>query len=168
MIMRFIFALFIAIPILEMVVLIQVGQQIGALWTIVLVLLTAFIGINLLRYQGLSTLSRATWRMQSGQIPAQEMLEGILLAVGGALLLTPGFVTDTIGFLLLVPFTRQFFASRLMGRFKSFVSANVAGGSFGAGGFSKGGFNTDINSDQSIIDGEFEVPKKPLSEDKLE
>jgi UPF0716 protein FxsA len=168
MIMRFLFALFIAIPILEMVVLIQVGQQIGALWTIVLVLLTAFIGINLLRYQGLSTLSRATWRMQSGQIPAQEMLEGILLAVGGALLLTPGFVTDTIGFLLLVPFTRQFFASRLMGRFKSFASANVAGGGFGSGGFSKGGFNTDINSDQSIIDGEFEVPKKPLSEDKLE
>jgi UPF0716 protein FxsA len=168
MIMRFLFALFIAIPILEMVVLIQVGQQIGALWTIVLVLLTAFIGINLLRYQGLSTLSRATWRMQSGQIPAQEMLEGILLAVGGALLLTPGFVTDTVGFLLLVPFTRQFFASRLMGRFKSFASANVTGGGFGAGGFSKGGFNTDINSDQSIIDGEFEVPKKPLSEDKLE
>ena len=168
MIMRFLFALFIAIPILEMVVLIQVGQQIGALWTIVLVLLTAFIGINLLRYQGLSTLSRATWRMQSGQIPAQEMLEGILLAVGGALLLTPGFVTDTIGFLLLVPFTRQFFASRLMGRFKSFASANVTGGGFGAGDFSKGGFNTDINSDQSIIDGEFEVPKKPLSEDKLE
>lgn len=168
MIMRFLFALFIAIPILEMVVLIQVGQQIGALWTIVLVLLTAFIGINLLRYQGLSTLSRATWRMQSGQIPAQEMLEGILLAVGGALLLTPGFVTDTIGFLLLVPFTRQFFASRLMGRFKSFASANVTGGGFSAGGFSKGGFNTDINSDQSIIDGEFEVPKKPLSEDKLE
>ncbi|MEJ6812183.1 MAG: FxsA family protein [Oceanospirillaceae bacterium] len=166
--MRFLFALFIAIPILEMVVLIQVGQQIGALWTIVLVLLTAFIGINLLRYQGLSTLSRATWRMQSGQIPAQEMLEGILLAVGGALLLTPGFVTDTIGFLLLVPFTQQFFASRLMGRFKSFASANAAGGGFGAGGFSKGGFNTDINSDQSIIDGEFEVPKKPLSEDKLE
>ena len=167
MIMRFLFALFIAIPILEMVVLIQVGQQIGALWTIVLVLLTAFIGINLLRYQGLSTLSRATWRMQSGQIPAQEMLEGILLAVGGALLLTPGFVTDTIGFLLLVPFTRQFFASRLMGRFKSFASANAAGGGFGAGGFSKGGFNTDINSDQSIIDGEFEVPQKPAAEDKL-
>ncbi len=167
MIMRILFALFIAIPILEMVVLIQVGQQIGALWTVVLVLLTALIGINLLRYQGLSTLSRATWRMQSGQIPAQEMLEGILLAVGGALLLTPGFVTDTIGFLLLVPFTRQFFASRLMGRFKSFASANVTGGGFGAGSFSKGGFNTDINGDQSIIDGEFEVPKKPLSEDKL-
>ena len=102
--MRFIFALFIAVPIVEMLVLIEVGQQIGALWTIALVLLTAFIGINLLRHQGLATLSRANWRIKSGELPAQEILEGILLAVGGALLLTPGFVTDTIGFLLLIPF----------------------------------------------------------------
>jgi len=157
--MRFLFALFIAVPIVEMVVLIQVGQQIGALWTIALVLLTAFIGINLLRHQGLATLSRATWRIQSGQIPAKEMLEGILLAVGGALLLTPGFVTDAIGFLLLVPFTRQFFASRLMGRFKAFSSANGAGGSFGQGGF---------NSDESIIDGDFEAPKDAQPRDKIE
>jgi UPF0716 protein FxsA len=156
--MRFLFALFIAVPIIEMVVLIQVGQQIGALWTVALVLLTAFIGINLLRHQGLATLSRASWRIQSGQIPAQEMLEGILLAVGGALLLTPGFVTDAIGFLLLVPFTRQFFASRLMGRFKSFSSANGAGG----------GFKTGFNRDESIIDGEFETPQDPQPRDKVE
>tara|TARA_B110000503_G_C7130775_1_gene406723 strand:+ start:1528 stop:2034 length:507 start_codon:yes stop_codon:yes gene_type:complete len=167
MIMRFVFALFIVIPIIEMVVLIQVGQQIGVLWTIALVLLTAFIGINLLRYQGLATLSRATWRMQSGQIPAKEMLEGILLAVGGALLLTPGFVTDTLGFLLLVPFSRQFFAVRLMGRFKSFSSSHVAGGGFDPQNFAQGGGTTDFNRDQSIIDGEFEVPKKPSAEDKL-
>jgi len=162
--MRFLFALFIAVPIVEMVVLIQVGQQIGALWTIALVLLTAFIGINLLRHQGLATLSRATWRIQSGQIPAKEMLEGILLAVGGALLLTPGFVTDAIGFLLLVPFTRQFFALRLMGRFKAFSSANGAAGSFGPQGFGQGGFN----SDESIIDGDFEAPKDAQPRDKIE
>lgn len=159
--MRFLFILFITVPIIEMVILIQVGQQIGALWTIALVLLTAFIGINLLRYQGLATLNRANWRMQSGQIPAQEMLEGILLAVGGALLLTPGFVTDSIGFLLLVPFTRQFFATRLMGKFKSFSSTNV-------GGFSKGGFGGGFNSDESIIEGEFDTPRDPHSHDKIE
>jgi UPF0716 protein FxsA len=168
MIMRFVFALFIAIPIIEMVVLIQVGQQIGVVWTIALVLLTAFIGINLLRYQGLATLSRATWRIQSGQIPAKEMLEGILLAVGGALLLTPGFVTDAIGFLLLLPLTRQIFAVRLMGRFKTFSSASASGTGFDPQGFAQGGSTTDSNRDQSIIDGEFEVPKKPPSEDKLE
>jgi UPF0716 protein FxsA len=171
--MRFLFALFIAVPIVEMIVLIQVGQQIGALWTIALVLITAFIGINLLRHQGLATLSRANWRIQSGQIPAKEILEGILLAVGGALLLTPGFVTDGIGFLLLVPFTRQFFASRLMGRFKAFASANVAGGSFGPQGFGSGGFGssnfgTGPNSDESIIDGEFEAPQNTHPQDKIE
>ena len=156
--MRFLFVLFIAVPILEMVVLIKVGQQIGALWTIALVLLTAFIGINLLRHQGLATLSRASWRIQAGQIPAQEMLEGILLAVGGALLLTPGFVTDTIGFLLLVPYTRQFFASRLMGRFKAFSGANVAGG----------GFTSGFSRDESIIDGEFETQQDNQPQDKVE
>lgn len=168
MIMRFVFSLFIAIPIIEMVVLIQVGQQIGVVWTIALVLLTAFIGINLLRYQGLATLSRATWRIQSGQIPAKEMLEGILLAVGGALLLTPGFVTDAIGFLLLLPLTRQLFAVRLMGRFKTFSSTHTSGTGFNPQGFAQGGGTADSNRDQSIIDGEFEVPKKAPSEDKLE
>jgi UPF0716 protein FxsA len=156
--MRFLFALFIAVPIVEMVVLIQVGQQIGALWTIALVLLTAFIGINLLRHQGLATLSRASWRIQAGQIPAQEMLEGILLAVGGALLLTPGFVTDSIGFLLLVPFSRQFFASRLMGRFQAFSGANVSGG----------GFKSGFSRDESIIDGEFETQQDRPPQDKVE
>ena len=159
--MRFLFILFIAVPIVEMVVLIQVGQQIGALWTIALVLLTAFIGINLLRHQGMATLSRANWRMQSGQIPAQEMLEGILLAVGGALLLTPGFVTDSIGFLLLLPFTRQFFATRLMGRFKIFSKANT-------GGFGQGGFGSGFNKDESIIEGEFDAPQNSHKSKKIE
>ena len=162
--MRFLFALFIAVPIVEMVVLIEVGQQIGALWTIALVLLTAFIGINLLRYQGLATLSRATWRMQSGQIPAQEMLEGILLAVGGALLLTPGFVTDSIGFLLLLPFTRQFFATRLIGRFKMFSKANAGA----TGGFAQGGFGAGFNEDESIIEGEFDAPQNSHKSNKIE
>jgi len=157
--MRFLFALFIAVPIVEMVVLIQVGQQIGALWTIALVLLTAFIGINLLRHHGLATLNRANWRMQSGQIPAQEMLEGILLAVGGALLLTPGFVTDSIGFLLLLPFTRQFFASRLMGRFKMFSKANLG---------ATGGFGPGFNKDESIIEGEFDAPQNSHKSNKIE
>jgi len=163
--MRFVFALFIAVPIVEMLVLIQVGQQIGALWTIALVLLTAFIGINLLRYQGLATLSRANWRMQSGQIPAQEMLEGILLAVGGALLLTPGFVTDGIGFVLLLPFTRGFFAARLMNRFKSFASANVAGGF--SSGFS-GAAGAGFKQDESIIEGEVEESQNTRTNDKIE
>ncbi|MDX1318627.1 MAG: FxsA family protein [Oceanospirillum sp.] len=100
--------LFIAVPLIEMVVLIKVGQQIGALSTIALVILTAVIGIALLKQQGIAMLNRANWKMNQGQIPAREMAEGIVLAVGGALLLTPGFVTDAFGFICILPGSRHF------------------------------------------------------------
>ena len=96
--MRILLFLFIAVPIIEMWVLIEVGSLIGALPTIVLVMLTAVIGLGLLRQQGLSTLWRANQRLNAGSLPAQEIVEGFVLAVGGALLLTPGFVTDAVGF----------------------------------------------------------------------
>ena len=115
--MKFLFLLFIIVPIIEITLLINVGEAIGAWNTVGLVLLSAFIGVNMLRYQGLSTLARAQQRADQGEIPGQEMVEGIVLAVGGALLVTPGFVTDVIGFSCLIPFTRQAFASSLMSRF---------------------------------------------------
>ncbi len=115
--MRFLFLLFIVVPVIEITLLINVGQAIGAWYTVGLVLLSAFIGVNMLRYQGLSTLARAQQRMNEGQIPGNEMVEGLVLAVGGALLLTPGFVTDVVGFLCLIPFTRKSFAKLVMSRF---------------------------------------------------
>lgn len=115
--MRFLLVLFIIIPVIEITILINVGQAIGAWYTVGLVLLSAFIGVNMLRYQGLSTLARAQQRMNAGQIPGNEMVEGIVLAVGGALLLTPGFVTDVIGFLCLIPYTRKALARHVMSRF---------------------------------------------------
>ncbi|WP_207063813.1 FxsA family protein [Motiliproteus sp. SC1-56] len=111
--MPVVFLLFIIIPIIEIVVLINVGQSIGAWYTVGLVLLSAFIGVNMLRYQGVSTLMRARSRIDSGEIPAQEMIEGLLLAVGGALLITPGFVTDFFGFCCLIPATRRTFVGKL-------------------------------------------------------
>lgn len=107
---------FIVIPIVEMVILIEVGGIIGALPTVGLVLLTAIIGAAMLRQQGAATLLRANQRMASGELPAQEMAEGILLAVGGALLLTPGFVTDAIGFACLIPFTRKWLTRYVVNR----------------------------------------------------
>lgn len=104
--MKFLFILFVVLPIVEIMVLIEVGSQIGTLNTAILVVLTALIGSLMLRHQGLSTLFRARERIDSGQLPLQEMLEGICLAVGGALLVTPGFVTDAIGFACLFPLTR--------------------------------------------------------------
>ncbi len=112
--MRFLLFLFIALPILEMWLLIEVGSRIGALPTIVLVALTAFIGVNLLRQQGFDTLTRAQSRLNAGEVPAAEILEGLCLAIGGALLLTPGFFTDTIGFCCLIaPIRKRMVASAL-------------------------------------------------------
>jgi UPF0716 protein FxsA len=104
--MRYALLLFILMPIIEMWLLITIGSYIGALSTILLVLLTALIGIGLLRAQGFTTLWRGKEKLQQGKIPAQEIMEGIVLAVSGALLLTPGFVTDAIGLLGLLSFTR--------------------------------------------------------------
>lgn len=108
--------IFIVVPVVEMYILIEVGAIIGAWPTIGLVLLTAMIGLALLRQQGFSTLARGMQRLDAGELPAEEMLEGLLLAVGGALLLTPGFVTDAFGFALLLPFSRRALARVLMRR----------------------------------------------------
>jgi len=104
--MRFLFLCFLIVPIIEMLVLLKVGSFIGAFYTVLLVLMTAVIGVSLLKRQGLSTFVRANQKMQSGQMPVSEMGEGLMLAVAGALLLTPGFVTDGVGFLLLTPGVR--------------------------------------------------------------
>ena len=112
--LRFWPVLFFVVPLVEVYFLIKVGSVIGAGWTIFLVVLTAVIGVNLLRHQGFSTLMRAHRVMDQGQIPAMEMLEGIVLAVGGALLITPGFFTDALGFFCLIPYTRREFIRRLL------------------------------------------------------
>ncbi len=102
-----VFALiFLLVPLIEIYILIQVGQVIGALWTVFFVVLTAVIGVQLLKSQGLSTLSRAQSKMNQGEMPASELFEGLALVVAGAFLLTPGFFTDAFGFLLLFPPTR--------------------------------------------------------------
>lgn len=116
--MNYLFLLFVLTPIVEMWVLIKVGGVIGALPTIGLVLLTAVIGLALLRMQGFATLLRARQKMEEGQLPAKELVEGIFLAVGGALLLTPGFVTDALGFACLLPGTRHVLIAWGMQRFK--------------------------------------------------
>ncbi len=106
--------LFIVVPLVELYLIIEVGSVIGALWTVLLVVLTAVIGVTLLRIQGLSTLNRARQSMEMGALPAMEMMEGMMLAVGGALLITPGFITDTLGFLCLIPATRRAMIRYLM------------------------------------------------------
>ncbi len=107
---------FIVVPIVEMVILIEVGGIIGALPTVGLVVLTATIGIWLLRLEGMATLARVQGKLERGEIPETELLEGIMLLVGGALLLTPGFVTDAIGFSCILPGLRRPIARWIMRR----------------------------------------------------
>jgi UPF0716 protein FxsA len=115
----FITVIFLLVPIVEIFLLINVGGIIGAPWTILLVVLTAVIGVRLLKIQGMSTLKRAQNKMQTGQMPAQEMLEGMGLVVAGAFLLTPGFFTDAVGFLLLLPLTRAWLVGKIVTSFMS-------------------------------------------------
>ena len=117
--------IFLIVPIIEIYLLIQVGQIIGAGWTIFLVVFTAVIGVWLLRIQGLSTLTRAQQKLQKNELPAREMLEGMGLVVAGALLLTPGFFTDTVGFFLLFPPTRIWLVSRIASRMVVSTSVQV-------------------------------------------
>ncbi|MDO6443680.1 FxsA family protein [Marinobacter sp. 2_MG-2023] len=123
--------IFIIMPIAEMAVLIQVGSVIGVFNTIGFVLLTAVAGAWLLRQQGLATLLKANQRLNSGELPAREVAEGLILAVGGVLLLTPGFITDAVGFFCLVPFTRHWLAAQALKRMV--VSGKSSGFYFRAG-----------------------------------
>ena len=118
--------LFFAIPLIEIYLLIQVGGVIGAGWTIFLVVLTAVVGAALLRQQGLSTMARFQRSVAQGELPASTLVEGMVLLVGGALLLTPGFFTDALGFLCLFSPTRMAFARWLTSRAVVQVGGGVA------------------------------------------
>ncbi len=137
--------LFIILPVAELVVLIQVGSVIGALNTVALVFLTAIIGAWLLRQQGLATLLRANQRLNSGELPAKEVAEGLILAVGGAMLLAPGFITDAFGFLCLLPGTRHWLAAQALKRMT--VAGQVHSRSF---------FYQARDANGDIIEGEYQ------------
>lgn len=109
-----IFVLFLTVPIIEIFILIQVGSALGAWTTLLIVILTAVLGTFMLREQSLSTLRSVQTKLNAGEVPATQMFEGVALLIGGVLLLTPGFVTDAIGFFCLVPFTRRWAVSRLL------------------------------------------------------
>jgi UPF0716 protein FxsA len=153
--LRILLLLFIVVPIVEMLLLITVGQQIGAVTTIGLVLLTAFIGVSLLRYQGAAALLKARSKMNSGELPAREIADGLFFAVGGALLLTPGFVTDVIGFACLTPGIRTV----IIGFFAKNISASPFGRGQAQASRQQSTFThqTKTSSDSThVIDGDFE------------
>ena len=111
--MRFIFLLLLLIPAIEIGLFIEAGSRIGTLNTLLLIIATAVIGVSLIRQQGIDTVYRAQQKIAHGEAPAYEMLEGVFFAVAGIMLLTPGFFTDLIGFLLLTPPLRRWAIGRM-------------------------------------------------------
>lgn len=159
--MPFLFLLiFIVVPIIEIVLLIQVGQMIGWLATILIVILTAFIGTSLLRYQGFGVMARASETLSAGKMPMEPVIEGMCLLVAGAFLLTPGLLTDTVGFLLLVPVLRIGLAKWILQRILASGAINVSvfRSSTDDGGYSESysDFSSRPQGQDGVIDGEFE------------
>ena len=103
------FLLFICLPALEIFLLIKIGGQVGALNTVTLIFLTAIIGIYFAKLQGIQTLKSGMVNLYQNKMPIYEMMSGASIAIAALLLIIPGFITDLIGFLLLIPFTRKIF-----------------------------------------------------------
>ncbi|MCK4846677.1 MAG: FxsA family protein [Deltaproteobacteria bacterium] len=101
------FLLFTIVPAIELALLITIGTRIGALNTIVIVLATGFIGAYMVRAEGLDVVRRLQRTMAEGAFPAEEILDGVMVLVSGALLITPGVMTDIIGFLMVIPKSRE-------------------------------------------------------------
>ena len=139
---KLLFILFLLVPLGEIYVLLKVGGLIGALPTVAMVVLTAVTGAALIRIQGLSTLARVRQALDQGQLPAMELLEAACLLTAGALLLTPGFITDGFGFMLLIPVMRRNMILALLKR--GILRAGV-----------KAGPASQTSKTGRIIDGEF-------------
>ena len=105
--MNLLLLIIIGLPILEIYIMINLGQQIGALNTVLLIFLTAIIGIYYARLEGLNTIKSGLINLYQNKIPVYEIISGASIAVAAFLLILPGFFSDTVGFLLLIPFTRK-------------------------------------------------------------
>ena len=150
--MRSVLLFFIFVPFAEMLLLFEVADKVGGLSTLMLVVLTAVIGVQILKQQGISTLLRANQRLRSDELPAGEIVEGMLLAGAGAMLLTPGFLTDSIGFAFLLGPLRQRIAAKIIhsGAIKAFGRDKPTGFSYWSSSSS-----TDKPGFDNIYEGEY-------------
>lgn len=114
--MRVFLLLFLLFPVLELFLLVRVGMSIGFLWTFLLVVATSMLGLFVMRVAGFATALRARESLARGELPAQEMLEGLMVAVGGGLLLLPGFISDILGVICLLPITRRLLINKVRQR----------------------------------------------------
>lgn len=157
--MPFVFLAFILVPIAEIAVFIEVGGVIGLWPTLGIVILTALVGTSLLRSQGLAAFGRAQTAMSEGRLPVEEVIHGFCLVIAGALLLTPGFLTDIAGFLLFVPPVRLLLARAAMKWFAKNGTVHMHTGPGHPGGPAGGSYPG--SNDPTIVDGEAEEVDPP-------
>ncbi|MCF4096925.1 FxsA family protein [Maritalea mediterranea] len=144
---RILFALFVVVPIIEIAIFVALGGLIGFWWTMGGIVFTAILGSILLRQQGMSVLFSIQNKLNAGGFPAQEIVDGVMLAIAGALLLTPGFFTDAVGFSLFVPLVRQNLFTELRKRVKVVSATSYQSYHQGPG---PGGFHRQ--DDEDVID----------------
>jgi UPF0716 protein FxsA len=163
--MRFIlFFIFVAVPLTELALLIKLGEIVGIIPTVLIVITTAMLGVTLLRLQGLTVLANARAATDAGRVPVDSVVDGVLLLLAGAFLLTPGLLTDSVGFLLLIPNLRRAIAHWAFEKLKQMGTFDVftfpPGGPGGpAGGPRRGPQQPEPTG--PTIEGEFSSIEKP-------
>jgi len=153
------FILFVVLPILEIALLVNVGGMIGGWNTIGVVILTAFVGAYFVKREGVSTLQTAQAKMQRNEMPGKELVDGLMLVVAGILLVTPGFITDIVGFMFALPGSRHLIAAQVSKHMKMRVvmpnSSAGTGGFYQQPGSNQSPFTRPSNEDGDVIEGEY-------------
>jgi len=144
--MRFVFLLILLLPIAEIWCLIEVGSRIGVLPVIALLIIGGMVGSQLLKYQGMSTLLRINEKLAAGELPAQDIVKGLLTALAGLLFIIPGFITDVLALMCLFPPTRYLLVKQILAH-PGFIQ--VKGMNFSAG------FTAGPDADSNIYEGEY-------------
>ncbi len=144
--------LFLVVPLVELYVIIQVAQSIGGLETVGLLIVDSLVGAWLVRREGMSVLRKVQEQLGQGNMPTKQLVDGALILFAGALMLTPGFVTDGLGVLLLIPPTRVIVRNTLMKRFKSRVQVVSP---FSAGRFGRSASAFDVDSTETSASPDF-------------
>jgi UPF0716 protein FxsA len=116
--------LFLFVPLIELTLLIWLGSNIGLMPTLLVVLITAILGAALSRQQGLATMGRIQRELSAGRMPGDALVDGLLILIAGGMLLTPGILSDTCGFVLLIPAVRRWLLGRLKRRFASYIQVS--------------------------------------------
>ena len=148
------FLAFVVMPVLEIYVLIQVGQVIGPWWTILLLVLDSVLGTWLIKREGRRAWHALREQLETGRMPHRELADGALIVLGGALMLSPGFVTDAFGVLLILPVTRPLFRRLLTSYAASRVSVGFAGPGFPGTPGGPGGPGNSTRPGPDVVQGE--------------